>query len=213
MALPIPTPSEILLTKSARLRRDNPQISPKDAIDRVCAENPQVWAQYLRSWSTGVDTRDTLRQLEKAATAQREAADDNPCVEVVRRATLLRMEDPSLSDDEAFRRVFADDPDLLERYRTRDVKRHQWPVVEDGGAPRTTADVMRMAKAMVRKQAGMTTHEALAKLVQDHPREATFLETYRQFHLNEGLDEHHGGTAAAPRMRTAYDIMSSGSHA
>jgi hypothetical protein len=193
MVLPTPTDTEILLAKSAALRRAHPQLSAKEAIDQVCAADPELWHRYLRSWSTGVDRRDTLAAIDKAAKQQREEADENPAAEVARKATALRMADPRLSDDEAFRRVFQDDPDLLERYRTRDVKRHQWPVVEDGGAPHTPEGVMRMAKAMVRKQAGMTTHEALAQLVVQHQGQREFLDAYRKYHNGQGLEEHHGG--------------------
>jgi hypothetical protein len=121
-----------------------------------------------------------------------------------------------MTRDDAQRRVAMEDSGLMARYRHEMLfgglsnAGVQGPPADT--TPLTKADVLKMAEARVAKQAGVTTRDALAALVQEHPRESIFLDTYRAFHHGQGLDEHHGGRAATPRMRTAYDIMASGSH-
>jgi hypothetical protein len=121
-----------------------------------------------------------------------------------------------MSRDDAQRRVAADDSGLMARYRHEMLfgglsnAGVQGPPVDT--EPLSKADVMQMAKTMVAKDAGTTLRDALATLVQQHPRESVFLNTYRDYHHGQGLDEHHGGTAPAPRLRSAYDLMSSGHH-
>jgi len=179
-------------------------------IERLLASGT-ITKAHARTLLAGVDNE--FRQQVSKQVAR------TPAEEVEERCKALQEASPGLTRDQAQERVFRADPDLYERH-VRAMRSGtgnpsanygpQGPPVDV--TPLTKAAVMQMAKAMITKQAGLTLREALAKLVQDYPREAIFLETYRQFHLNEGLDEHHGGTAAAPRMRTAYDIMSSGSH-
>jgi len=54
---------------------------------------------------------------------------------------------------------------------------------------------------------GLTTREALAKLVQEHPREAASLETYRQSHHGQGLAAHDAAQVAQAREARVYDLM------
>jgi hypothetical protein len=47
----------------------------------------------------------------------------------------------------------------------------------------------------------------LAKLVQEHPREAASLETYRQSHHGQGLAAHDAAQVAQAREARVYDLM------
>jgi hypothetical protein len=86
-------------------------------------------------------------------------------------------------------RVAKDDPALWARYIEAQ-RKGEVPAPVAKAAPPSRDTILKMAEGLVAEAKAGTKLAALAQLVQDHPTERAFYDTYRDYQLGPGLDEH-----------------------
>jgi hypothetical protein len=114
--------------------------------------------------------------------------DLSPQEEMEARAAALPAT-PGLTHGQKLDRVAKADPDLWARYIAAQRKGEgSHPVAKAVAPSRDT--ILKMAEGLVAEAKAGTKLAALAQLVQDHPTERAFYDTYRDYQLGQGLDDH-----------------------
>jgi hypothetical protein len=133
----------------------------------------------------GIHGDDSQHAIDEVAKAMQEAAEANPCTEIVKRATALRTLDHTLTEGQAIEQVRHGDPALHERYRTRDPKRHQWPEVRP-----VAKETMTDEEAWKEVNTRLAHGEAPDAIARGNPE---LIDGYRRHHIKQGLVDHHAG--------------------
>jgi hypothetical protein len=113
----------------------------------------------------------------------------SPAEEWNARLALLRQTFPSLSEGQRQARLAKEAPDLWEAHVAVQRKGDVPPPVAKAAAPSRDA-ILKMADDLVAEGKAGTKKAALAHLVQEHPDERAYNDTYRWYHLGPGMDEH-----------------------
>ena len=173
MRLPEPTATDTIVATAAQLRQDQPHLGLEASLQAVLLARPDLERLYQQEQVRGVHQMDAVQLLDAIAKHAEAVLNDNPCVEIVKRATALRTLDPQLTEDQALVLVCKRDLALAERYRTRDPRRHPWPEV-----PPQTPEPNGDPLALINKRLG--AGESLDEIAR---RDPPLLEAYRRAQL------------------------------